>query len=259
MRRMWLAPASLRLATLLPQRALARAAPSVWGSAGRFSQRRCVTGGTTPPTDAAAPGAAPQAPATPSVSEALRLLRSQPNHYVVASIAGRTMVLTAADLVTVPHLRDTQVGDVLELDRVHEVGGRDYTLRAQDPSQGRRNPNGGRYPLVLLRHEGKPELAMRAANEAGQPLGAVYQAENATITPFSRSWAANLVPSGLAHVGAALSPEVVRVRCVVTEHAKGPMERIVKFKRRKGYEKTVTHKQPYTRIRVDAITLGNGV
>ena len=34
------------------------------------------------------------------------------------------------------------------------------------------------------------------------------------------------------------------------------MERIVKFKRRKGYDKVVTHKQPYTRVRVDAIALG---
>ena len=83
------------------------------------------------------------------------------------------------------------------------------------------------------------------------------QSSSDSVLPWSSSWAAQLVPSGLAHVGAVLSPEVVRVRCVVVEHTKGPMERIEKFKRRKGYDKVVTHKQPYTRLRVDAITLGS--
>lgn len=194
-----------------------------------------------------------------NVSTALRLLRAQPAHYVVASIAGRTMLLSESDLVTLPRIRNVEVGDVLELDRVHEIGSRDYTLRAQDPSQGRRNPDGGRFPLVLLRKDGgedAPTVSMRATTPQGVPFGRDAGSET-SVTPFSRSWAAQLVPSGLAHVGAALSPEVVKVRCVVTEHAKGPMERIVKFKRRKGYEKTITHKQPYTRLRVDSVTLGS--
>ena len=73
------------------------------------------------------------------VNEALSLLRSQPNHYVVASISGRTFVLSNSDLVTLPRIRDVKLGDVLELDLVHEVGSRDYTLRAQDPAHGARN------------------------------------------------------------------------------------------------------------------------
>lgn len=74
------------------------------------------------------------------VNEALSLLRSQPSHYVVASISGRTFVLSNSDLVTLPRIRDVKLGDVLELDLVHEVGSRDYTLRAQDPAHGARNP-----------------------------------------------------------------------------------------------------------------------
>ncbi|WFD34615.1 hypothetical protein MCUN1_001456 [Malassezia cuniculi] len=188
--------------------------------------------------------------AVDNVSNALSLLRSQPNHYVVASIVGRTFVLSASDVVTVPRIRDVKVGDILELDRIHEVGSRDYTLRAQDPAQGRRNPDGARFPLALVRRNGTHE--MRVFKEAPAPGDA-----DAPVLPISNSWAAQLVPSGLAHVGAPLAPEVVRVRCIVTEHTMGPLERIIKFKRRKGYKKVVTHKQPYTRLRVDAITLGN--
>lgn len=190
-------------------------------------------------------GVATEARSIDTTSEALRLLCSQPQHYVVASITGRTFVLSESDVFTLPRLSGVQVGDVLELDRVHEVGSRDYTLRAQDPAQGRRKPEGGRYPLVLVQNGEKS--VVRVATEQNRP-------ENAT--PFSSSWAAQLIPSGLAHVGHALSSDIVRVRCVVIEHVKGPMERIVKFKRRKGYDKVVTHKQPYTRVRVDAIALG---
>lgn len=189
-------------------------------------------------------------PAAENVGSALSLLRTQPNHYVVASIVGRTFILNISDVVTVPRMRDVKAGDVIELNRIHEVGSRDYTLRAQDPAQGRRNPDGARFPLALVRRDGTQE--MRAVKEAPAPGDA-----NAPMLPISGSWAAQLVPSGLAHVGAALAPEVVRVRCVVTEHTMGPMERIIKFKRRKGYKKVITHKQPYTRLRVDAITLGN--
>ncbi|WFD30499.1 hypothetical protein MSPP1_001520 [Malassezia sp. CBS 17886] len=183
--------------------------------------------------------------------DALRLLQTQTNHYVVASMAGRTLLLSASDIVTLPRLTDVQVGDVLELDRVHEVGSRDYTYRAQDPASGRRNPRGGRFPLVLIHGEGEhPRMRVASGPDAAVASG--------DVRPFSSSWAAQLVPSGLAHTGATLPEDVVRVRCVVVEHTKGPLERIVKFKRRKGYRKTITHKQPYTRLRVDAITLGSG-
>lgn len=52
-----------------------------------------------------------------------------------------------------------------------------------------------------------------------------------------------------------LSPDVVRVHATVVEHTKGTMERIVKFKRRKHYRKTVSHKQTYTRLRIGPILI----
>jgi len=117
---------------------------------------------------------------------------------------------------------------VLELDRVHEVGSQDYTLRAQDPIA----------PRVRKQHYAQTGL---------DPL------EGASSTT---KWTSRLIPAGLAFTGAALKPETVRVRCVVVEHTKGKMEYIVKEKRRKGYKKTIKHKQPYTRIRVEEIKLG---
>ncbi|KAL4254853.1 hypothetical protein ABKN59_004670 [Abortiporus biennis] len=45
----------------------------------------------------------------------------------------------------------------------------------------------------------------------------------------------------------------VRVEATVVEHTKGKMEVIFKKKRRKGYQKTITHKQTYTRLRIGAI------
>jgi large subunit ribosomal protein L21 len=118
-----------------------------------------------------------------SASTAFQLIRSQPSRYVVASFAGTKYVLTPRDLLTVPHLRDVKVGDKLALDRIHEIGSREYTIR-------------------------------------GNPV----------------------IPS-----------DKVKVEATVVEHTKGKMEYIFKKKRRKGYRKTIQHKQPYTRLRIGDI------
>ena len=163
------------------------------------------------------------------------------------------------DLITLPRMNDVEVGDVLELDRVHEVGSRDYTLRAQDSMSTR-----SRGPAALMRRSVKSheshllERLQQAAikEQVDSPiLDAVLNA-NGEVKE-SQSWGARLKPSGLAHVGAVLSQDVVRVRCTVVEHTKGRMEFIVKKKRRKGYKRTIQHKQTYTRLRVEGIQLGS--
>ena len=50
-----------------------------------------------------------------------------------------------------------------------------------------------------------------------------------------------------------IPPEKVKVEATVVEHTKGKMEVIFKKKRRKGYQKTIKHKQTYTRIRIGPI------
>lgn len=114
------------------------------------------------------------------MTSALALIHSQPLQYAVAAVAGRKYLLAPRDLLTVPRLNDVAIGDVLELENIHELGSREYTLR------------------------GTPHLS----------LG------------------------------------VVKISATVVEHTKGKMEFIVKKKRRKGYKKTIQHKQTYTRLRV---------
>ncbi|KAG8926523.1 hypothetical protein FRC02_008840 [Tulasnella sp. 418] len=51
--------------------------------------------------------------------------------------------------------------------------------------------------------------------------------------------------------GEPLIPQnTIDVKATVVEHTKGSMESIFKKKRRKGYEKTIQHKQTYTRLRI---------
>lgn len=132
-----------------------------------------------------------QKQASYDTKSAIALLRSQPSHYIIASIYQRRFLLTPRDVVTVPRMKDVKVGDVIRLEKIHEVGSRDYTLRSSE--------------------------------------------------------------------GEFLKPEAVYVQATVIEHTKGQMERIVKFKRRKGYQKTIEHKARYTRLRVGEIVLGKGL
>lgn len=64
-----------------------------------------------------------------TTSAALNLIRSQPSQYIVATVAGRKYLLAPRDILTVPHLTDVRVGDVLALSDIHELGSREYTLR----------------------------------------------------------------------------------------------------------------------------------
>lgn len=135
-----------------------------------------------------APRASTSRTAAHNTSSALSLLRSQPSHYIVASIYRRRFLLTATDLLTVPRLKDVKVGDVIQLDKIHELGSRDYTMQASE--------------------------------------------------------------------GDFLPSDVVSCQATVVEHTKGKMEQTVKFKRRKGYEKTIKHKGMYTRLRIGGIKVG---
>lgn len=56
-------------------------------------------------------------------------LRDQLRYYAVAEIAGRPFLITKNDKVIVNRLNDVKVGDVLKLDKVRELGSKDYTLK----------------------------------------------------------------------------------------------------------------------------------
>jgi large subunit ribosomal protein L21 len=52
-----------------------------------------------------------------------------------------------------------------------------------------------------------------------------------------------------------IPPSRVNVKATILEHTKGKMEFIFKKKRRKGYQKTISHKQAYTRLRIGSIDI----
>ncbi|KAF8507973.1 ribosomal protein L21-like protein [Hysterangium stoloniferum] len=72
-------------------------------------------------------------PTSTSLPSAVALLKSQPSHYIVASLHERRYLLTPRDLLTVPRLKGVSVGDVIRLSKIHELGSRDFTLRG-DPT-----------------------------------------------------------------------------------------------------------------------------
>ncbi|GAC97855.1 hypothetical protein PHSY_005443 [Pseudozyma hubeiensis SY62] len=186
-----------------------------------------------------------------SNSQALSLLKSQPSHYAIASITGRTYLVSKGDLVTVPRLKDVQVGDVLLLDKVHEIGSRDYTLRAQDTLNTRRISTSVDLP------PSSPTTVTTGPSPSilPQPRRLFTRLSSSPLIPLSNTWSSRLIPNGLAHIGASLPPSTVKITAVVTENTKGALEKILKKKRRKGYKKTVQHKQPYTRIRIEDIQI----
>ncbi|KAI8072193.1 uncharacterized protein B0P05DRAFT_588875 [Gilbertella persicaria] len=59
----------------------------------------------------------------------IQKLRDQLRYYAVAEIAGRPFLITKNDKVIVNRLKDVKVGDVLKLDKVRELGSKDYTLK----------------------------------------------------------------------------------------------------------------------------------
>jgi ribosomal protein L21 len=60
--------------------------------------------------------------------DAINKLYHQPNHYAVVEIMGRLFLVTKNDLVVTDHIRGAKLGDVLDLNRVHELGSKDYTV-----------------------------------------------------------------------------------------------------------------------------------
>ncbi|KAJ9476020.1 54S ribosomal protein L49, mitochondrial [Pseudozyma hubeiensis] len=188
-----------------------------------------------------------------SNSRALSLLKSQPSHYAIASITGRTYLVSKGDLVTVPRLKDVQVGDVLLLDKVHEIGSRDYTLRAQDTLNTRRISTSVDLPSSPSVTTGPSPSILPQPRRLYTRLPS--SSSPSPLLPLSDTWSSRLIPNGLAHIGASLPPSTVKITAVVTENTKGALEKILKKKRRKGYKKTVQHKQPYTRIRIEDIQI----
>ncbi|RUS22339.1 ribosomal protein L21-like protein [Endogone sp. FLAS-F59071] len=120
-----------------------------------------------------------------TTKESLSRLRSQLRYYAVVDIVGRPYLITKNDMVIVNRLRDVSIGDVLELNRVRELGSADYLVK-----------------------------------------GAPY-----------------------------VSEQFYTIKATVIEHTKSKMIQIVKKKRRKGYRRTLTHKQTHTILRISEVEI----
>jgi len=56
-----------------------------------------------------------------------------------------------------------------------------------------------------------------------------------------------------------IPPDKITVHATVMEHTKGSMEVVFKKKRRKGYQKTIKNKHPYTRLRIGPIEISDSL
>ncbi|CAG8562162.1 7743_t:CDS:2, partial [Acaulospora morrowiae] len=63
--------------------------------------------------------------------EAVNRLREQLRYYAVVEIRSQKFLVTKNDLVITHRLRDVNVGDELKLNRVLELGSKDYTIKGQ--------------------------------------------------------------------------------------------------------------------------------
>ncbi|MBW0499106.1 hypothetical protein O181_038821 [Austropuccinia psidii MF-1] len=202
------------------------------GSSSTFSSR---LSSTLPVRPSLRSGLKPSSPLTNvsviASSSALNLINSQQNHYIIPFLVGRKYRMMVDDQVTVPHIKDLRVGDLVQLTRITEVGSRNFTLRA-----------------------------------IGN--GTVGHAKMETMAPASSRFAKSSNPktqAGETTRVTCLKPEIphyldeglVNATAMVVEHTRGKMVTVIKKKRRKGYRKTIKNKPYYTRLRLCDIQLAN--
>ncbi|KNZ47164.1 hypothetical protein VP01_663g16 [Puccinia sorghi] len=167
-------------------------------------------------------------------SEALGMLNSEKNHYLVTFLVGKKYRLMVDDQVTVPHIKDLKVGDLIQLTRITEVGSRNFTLRAV-----------GNGTVGHAKRETLPPVAARTLNFRAKKLGV----EPEELTRRART--VSLKPE-IPHY---LDTHLVQASAIVVEHTRGKMNTVIKKKRRKGYRKTIKNKPYYTKIRLCEIKI----
>ncbi|KAJ1736088.1 hypothetical protein LPJ72_001572 [Coemansia sp. Benny D160-2] len=72
-----------------------------------------------------------------NTSELVSRLRDQQKYYATVVIKGRPFTVTANDIIIMDRIKDLELGDLLSLSQVTELGSRDYTIKGQpfvDPS-----------------------------------------------------------------------------------------------------------------------------
>ncbi|KAJ2160704.1 hypothetical protein GGF46_002062 [Coemansia sp. RSA 552] len=121
------------------------AVPSV---AGQFRTRALSTAAET---------AAQSAKWSPRTIDLVTRLRDQQKYYATVLIKGRPFTVTQNDVVVMDRMKDLELGDILRLNQVTELGSRDYTIKGRpfvNPSLYRieatviEHPDGKRFTVV---------------------------------------------------------------------------------------------------------------
>ncbi|OAV99642.1 hypothetical protein PTTG_00551 [Puccinia triticina 1-1 BBBD Race 1] len=172
-------------------------------------------------------------PKIPS-SKALGMLNSEENHYLVTFLVGKKYKLMVDDQVTLPHIKDLKVGDLIRLTRITEVGSRNFTIRAA-----------GNGTVGHAKRETLSPAASKTLNSKAKKLGM-------DPSELSRESRTVCFKPEIPHY---LDENLVHASAIVVEHTRGKMSTVIKKKRRKGYRKTIKNKPYYTRIRLCEIKI----
>ncbi|KAF9110745.1 hypothetical protein BGX27_005920 [Mortierella sp. AM989] len=92
---------------------------------------------TTFSASQATPTATTSSPATSETSgdsisgSPVSLLRDQLRYYAVAEIKNRPYLITKNDIIVLDRLKDVQLGDVIELNQIKELGSKDYAIQGK--------------------------------------------------------------------------------------------------------------------------------
>ncbi|KAJ3150117.1 hypothetical protein HDU86_006741 [Geranomyces michiganensis] len=111
-------PAQTTFTASTPSSASSSSSPSSLASSGSSPVPPSATTTTTS-------GAAPSA----TTLAALSLLRAQPSFYAIIELKARPFHIQTNDIIIAPRINDLALGDVIALDRVREIGSKDFILK----------------------------------------------------------------------------------------------------------------------------------
>jgi large subunit ribosomal protein L21 len=103
-------------------------------------------------------------------------------------------------------------------------------------------------------------LRLNRITEVGSREYIIKPSSSATASSSNTTIPKSLLPSSLSRTAdhPTLPPSIVSCTLTVLEHTKSPLQKKLLKKRRKGYKKTIQHKQGWTRLRVGDVVLGDG-
>ncbi|KAG0005233.1 hypothetical protein BGZ80_004749 [Entomortierella chlamydospora] len=108
----------------------ANAAISTSVSASRQFSTAFTAAQATPTATAASPVTSETSSSSNSASP-VNLLRDQLRYYAVAEIKNRPYLITKNDIIVLDRLKDVQLGDVIELNQIKELGSKDYAIQGK--------------------------------------------------------------------------------------------------------------------------------